>query len=187
MTIIKGLCYISIAIAFLASGFLLIWGVMALITDDPLSNILVTAGISSFLVAITSAYPVFALGIAEEKISKLEKEVNELQENIKDNNRVINQITVTNSAHSLFAPARNSVSKASESHKNPSYEEAVSFLNKKHNLSVLLTDDLATIKEKVETIDDGGFTAIIFKRKVSEATTKDEIESIFVMHAEEYD
>ena len=36
-------------------------------------------------------------------------------------------------------------------------------------------------------IDDGGFTAIIFKRKVSEATTKDEIESIFVMHTEEYD
>ena len=79
------------------------------------------------------------------------------------------------------------MSGVSKNHKIPSYEEALDFVNRKHGLSVLLTDDLATIKEKVEAIDDGGFTAIIFKRKVSEATTKDEIESIFVMHTEEYD
>ena len=187
MAIIKTLCYISIAIAFLASGFLLIFGIFGLIADEPLSNIFVIAGVSSFLVAMTSAYPIFAIGIAEERISKLEQKINEFQENIKENNRVINQITIKNTSQSSFAPARNSMSGVSKNYKIPSYEEALDFVNRKHGLSVLLTDDLATIKEKVEAIDDGGFTAIIFKRRVSEATTRDEIESIFVMHTKEYD
>lgn len=167
---------------------LLIWGVLALMTNDPLASGRMIAAIAALLVAMTSAYPIFAIGIAEEKISKLEQEVRELQENTKENNRAINHITFQNTSNSFLVNERNSANGAKKApYKLPSYKEAMDFVNRKHGVSLLPDDDLSVIKEKIKAIDDGGFTALIFKRRVSEATTKDEIESIFVMHAEEYD
>ena len=182
---VKIFCFVAMILAFLVSAVMLIFGFVMLADDNTVIGIvlLVMAVIFPFMTSI-ALYPIYALSNIEETLTALDQKTASFLSNFKNYAEEGRRIAGTN------APCSVSVT-ASTSQKNPrefkTYKEALDFVNKKHGLSVLLTDDLATIKEKVEAIDDGGFTAIIFKRKVLEATTKDEIESIFVMHTEEYD
>ena len=182
---VKIFCFVAMILAFLACAVMLIFGFVMLADDNTVIGIvlLVMAVIFPFMTSI-ALYPIYALSNIEETLTALDQKTASFLSSFKDYAEEGRHTADTNAPCSVPVSA---VTSQKSPRKSKTYEEALDFINQKHGLSVSLTDDLDTIKEKIDTIDDGGFTAIIFKRKVSEATTKDEIESIFVMHTEEYD
>ena len=179
MAILKALYYISIGISFCFSVFLLGLGVLMLLEGESAGRISIAAAGALALVTFMSAYPIFALGVVEEGLSKLNRKVDDLQRNVQESN----QYADTSKSRYWFTPAEESVRYSKqELFEIPTYEEAIKFINQKYGISILSEDNLALIKEKVEKINDGGFSAIIFKQKVNETTSEQEVRKIFIEH-----
>jgi len=64
--------------------------------------------------------------------------------------------------------------------------DAINFINAKYSLQISIDDDYKTIQHKIGAVEEGGFMGIALRRKVLEATTKEEIIKIFIMHKVAY-
>ena len=180
---IKVLCYIAMGFAVLGSIALLVRGINGLIEKNTGSIIwIVLAGVLPIIVTV-SLYPIFALANIDENIAHLNQKVDRLLAK-KEVQKETTKESATQVVPRIVEHPASSIGTQQNSAKLKSHsgEEAITYINTKYGTHISIEDDCSTIKSKIEEIDQGGFSVIILKKRVTEATTLDEIINVLVMH-----
>lgn len=184
---IKILCYIIMALAFVASFVLLIMGVLWAIDGSKASIAVLIIAVVFPLGVTVSLYPIFALANVDENLASLNGTVEELVHKISlkipENGAPSSEIGSNSSA---VIPAQDKPANSAYKQYNPAKtyteKETVEYVNAKYGLNISLDDSCETIKEKVAAMNATGFYIIVLQRKVAEAQTKEEIINYFAMH-----
>ena len=184
---IKILCYIVMGLIIAVSLFLVIFGISQLADKNTSGVIWLVLAIALPLVVTVSLYPIFALANIDENLLRLNQKVDRLL--IKKDMPKEEKASASAPVVQQVAPVVEPISRTSQTSKTNSMnkvEEAINYINVKYNLQISIDDDCETIQRKIDAVEEGGFTGIALRRKVLEATTKEEIINIFIMHKVAY-
>ena len=176
------LCYILTGFVFTAAIVLFFVGIVQLADKSAIGGLLIAISLVLPLVVSISLYPIFALANIDVNVASINEKIDRITKNSKEiTQEKQNDPPKTDLSHNFFTPAPKR-EEAKEDNNLFKYAEAIDYVNKRYGISIFSKDDIDTIKEKVASIDGGGFSALILKRKVEEATSIDEIINVFVMH-----
>ena len=179
--VIKSLCYIVIGVILIVSCFLLCMGILSLVDDDSLGVAWIVLGLVLPFMTTVSMYPIFALASIDENLAEINQKI-ECFVSDRSTSRAAPNMPLCAAQSPLNQKLPTSNKPLDLVVHSQRSGDAVSFVNQKYGISILPEDDLATIQEKISSIQDGGFSVIILKRKVMEAGSKEEVDNIFVMH-----
>ena len=179
---IKTLCYVVMGLVFVAAVILLFSGIIQLADKNKFGFVWIVLSIIFPLITTVSLYPIFALASIDENISMLNQKIDKIVSDNKHFEQEKSQSTVTTGISRTFFTPAPTIEKENGDKNLFECAEAIDYVNKKYGISIFSKDDFYTIKDKIASIDDGGFSALILKRKVQEASSIDEVINILVMH-----
>ena len=180
---IRILCYITMGLAYAAGIALAVYGI-SMMDEKETKNAVIFLVIGALIpFAITLAlYPIFALSLIESHTVKLNDNMSLLLERINSStsNQQLEPTTAQISTNPstpapISTPPSSPVTTAQ-------LEDVLSFINHKYNTQINATDTLEIIKEKISKIDDYLNLTRIFKNRINEAESLDEVFSIMKMH-----
>ena len=174
---IRILCYVAMGISYCFAVILLICGCSALVNEK------VALGIGLIFVAIIvpfsvtlSLYPIFAISLIESHVSQLNTNIEQLLNNLSAQTTQPPTLSQEKNYQNSTSP------KQAPLVLTPPISEALDFINQRYNIQIEFSDDLMTIQEKILKIDAVDNLTHIFKKRVSNATSFDEVCSIIKMH-----
>ena len=177
---IKIYCYALMGLSTLASLALLIAGLVSLADEGNLAWFFIILGIVLPLASIISLYPLFALSRIDENLCSLTEKVNSLT-----------QVPVTaknkEASHKPFIQDKKPIqSQPLFEHIPPSlsssFQDTISFINKKYSINLCEDDNIDLIKEKIASIENPSFSVVILQSKIASAATKEEAINLLNMH-----
>lgn len=179
---IRILCYIAMAIAYLAAIALIISGVVDLVNEERtlLSTAFIVLGVLLPIITSISLYPIFALSLIETHTSDIKDKLDHVAELLEAKPQGITpqqHIPTPSTPSTTTAPAF-----VTKEVNYDSLEEAISFINLEYNLNVNINDNLMAIQEKILQSNLLESKAPIFRKRILEASSLNEVYSAIKMH-----
>ena len=121
-----------------------------------------------------SIYPISALSLIESHVSSVDAKLEQ----------VLKLLPALRSNQSSSSNAKPTQPPTSQAPLEPTSKfcEAVTFLNQWYDIQIDPSDDIETLKEKIAEIDSDDKSSQIFKNRVANASSIDEVRSIVNMH-----
>lgn len=189
---IRILCYIAVGISYFASLCFLIAGINRLIDESFLAAIIYIILCAIIpLVTNLSLYPIFALSLIESNTASLNDKLDDMISLLEDMS--MPRSSQNNSSESTkVAPTPMISPNPTQKDETPTFVsndnqpehvvQAIDFVNKKYNLHIDLRDDYFLIKEKISKIQATNKSVAIFKNRVIDATSYDDVISAINIH-----
>ena len=157
------------------------FGIQTSNEENSMGVLLILIGVLLPLFACISMYPLFALANIDENISKLTKKVDSISSNTHSFN-YIGRKPYNESEQSATGNEKKTNTEHSFITRMVLSQELLDFINEKYDLDLKSDDELNIIKEKVLGINDNSNSAKVLIKKISEATSNQEIASAFALH-----
>lgn len=175
-------------ISYVVALVLLIYGFSLLIDKNTaLGLVMILISILTPLFERLFLYPIFALSLIETNLSKVDANLERVIELIdtapSDSDPTPN--TETPPPIKNPTPIKKTVSTLTP---NPPpfpispINEALQFINQKYGIQIEISDDIDTLKEKIAKIESEESSSQIFKNRVADSKSIDEIWSLIKMH-----
>lgn len=178
------LCYIAMGFSCLVALILLIFGLGNLADENKVLGIVfVILGILLPIITSISLYPIFALSLIETNTSEMKEQLNLIVALLK----LISQGVHKSQNEPTPAPPQSEplisfTPPPTNAESIDSLNDAINFINQEYNLDLDITDNLITLQEKILKADSLEYKGQIFKKRILEATTLNEVYSVIKMH-----
>ena len=189
---IRILCYIAVGISYFATLCLLIAGIVNMVDENYGVGIffVLLCGLIPLFVNL-SIYPLFALSKIESNTETLNNQLNDIITLLKNPEEPM-EMPLSNQTNSNFtsppttpptSPQPSATPIFVPGHVKPGFvAQAIDFINEKYQVDINLDDDYFSIKEKISEIEVTNKSVEIFKNRVIDATSYDEVINAINLH-----